>query len=56
MEIGYFGDVRLARGGALIARRVSERQTVCLRKLSDDRAEQVSFDVSWQTRRSRSRK
>lgn len=41
MDIGYFGDVRLARGGELIARRVSERQTVCLRKLSDDRAEQV---------------
>lgn len=42
-EIGYFGDARLARNGALIVRRVSERQTVCLRKLADDRAEQVKL-------------
>jgi hypothetical protein len=43
VAIGYFGDVRLARGGELIMRRVSERQTVCLRKLADDRAEQIRF-------------
>ena len=43
MAIGYFGDVRLARGGELIVRRVSERQVVCLRKLADDRAEQIKF-------------
>jgi hypothetical protein len=43
MVIGYFGDVRLARGGELIVRRVGERQTVCLRKLADDRAEQAKF-------------
>ena len=43
MAIGYFGDARLARNGALIARRVGERQTVCVRKLADDRSEQVKF-------------
>lgn len=43
MAIGYFGDVRLARGGELIVQRVSERQTVCVRKLADDRAEQIKF-------------
>jgi len=43
MEIGYFGDARLARGGELLARRVSERQVVCLRKLANDRAEQARF-------------
>ncbi|TXL69091.1 IS4 family transposase [Vineibacter terrae] len=41
--IGYFGDDRLARNGALMVQRVGERQTVCLRKLCDDRAEQVRF-------------
>lgn len=39
--IGYFGDERLARNGDLLVRRVSERQSVCLRKLGDDRAEQL---------------
>jgi Transposase DDE domain len=41
--IGYFGDTRLERNGAFIIRRVSERQVVCLRKLADDRSEQVKF-------------
>jgi Transposase DDE domain len=41
--IGYFGDDRLARNGALMVQRVSQRQSVCLRKLADDRAEQVRF-------------
>ena len=41
--IGYFGDTRRERSGELLAQRVSERQTVCLRKLADDRAEQVRF-------------
>jgi len=43
MGIGYFGDARLEKNGELIARRVSERQTVCLRNLADDRSEQVKF-------------
>lgn len=41
--IGYFGDVRRERSGELLAERVSQRQTVCLRKLANDRAEQVRF-------------
>jgi hypothetical protein len=43
MGIGYFGDARLEKNGALITQRVSERQAVCLRKLADDRSEQVKF-------------
>jgi hypothetical protein len=43
MAIGYFGDARLEKNGALIAQRVSERQAVCVRKLADDRKEQVRF-------------
>jgi hypothetical protein len=43
MTIGYFGDARLERNGQLIASRVSERQTVRLRRLADDRSEQVKF-------------
>ena len=38
MAIGYFGDARLEKNGALITQRVSERQGVCLRKLADDGA------------------
>src|ERR1700744_2019182 len=43
MAIGYFGDVRLAKNGELITSRVAERQAVCIRKLADDRSEQVKF-------------
>jgi hypothetical protein len=43
MEIGYFGDERLRKGGELLVQRVAERQAVCLRQLGDDRAEQVKF-------------
>src|SRR5271154_3037005 len=39
--IGYFGDERLKKNGALSVQRVSERQEVCIRKLGDDRSEQV---------------
>src|SRR5713226_21933 len=42
-DVGYFGDTRLERNGALITRRVGERQSVCLRKLADDRGEQAKF-------------
>src|ERR1700737_619649 len=41
--IGYFGDARRERSGELLAQRVTDRQTVCLRNLADDRAEQVRF-------------
>jgi Transposase DDE domain len=43
MAIGYFGDARLEKNGELITQRISERQAVCLRKLADDRSEQVKF-------------
>src|ERR1700719_925334 len=41
--IGYFGDDRLRKNGALILQRVVERQAVCIRRLGDDRPEQVKF-------------
>ena len=43
MEIGYFGDARRERSGGLLAQRVADRQTVCLRNLAGDRAEQIKF-------------
>lgn len=43
MGIGYFGDVRRGRSGALFVQRMTERQTVHVRKLADDRAEQARF-------------
>jgi hypothetical protein len=43
LRIGYFGDARLQRNGELIMERVVERQTVCLRNLGDDRAEQAKL-------------
>lgn len=42
-SIGYFGDERLARNGTLMEQRVRERESVCLRKLADNRAEQARF-------------
>ena len=39
--IGYFGDERLRKNGALFVERVSERQEVCIRGLADNRSEQV---------------
>jgi len=41
--IGYFNDKRLERNGELFVERVSQRQTVCIRNLADDRAEQARF-------------
>ncbi len=43
LGIGYFGDARRGRSGQFLAQRVAERQAVCLRKLADDRSEQVKF-------------
>lgn len=42
-EIGYFGDERRRKVGELLVDRISDRQAVCLRKLGDDRAEQIKF-------------
>jgi len=39
--LGYFGDIRRQRCGEFVAQRMVERQTVCVRNLADDRAEQV---------------
>jgi Transposase DDE domain len=41
MGLGYFDDARLKKNGELLAERIAERQTVCMRKLADNRAEQV---------------
>jgi hypothetical protein len=43
LGIGYFGDARLQRNGELMVERVVERQTICLRNLGDDRAEQAKL-------------
>jgi Transposase DDE domain len=43
MGIGYFGDERRRKVGELLIERMSERQEVCIRKLGDDRREQVRF-------------
>jgi hypothetical protein len=43
MTIGYFGDARLEKNGALLTQRVAERQSVCVRKLANCRSEQVKF-------------
>jgi len=39
--LGYFGDARRERFGEFVAQRMAERQTVCVRKLADDRAGQL---------------
>ena len=43
LGIGYFGDARLQRNGEFMMERVVERQTVCLRNLADNRAEQAKL-------------
>jgi hypothetical protein len=43
LGIGYFGDARLQRNGELMMERVVGRQTICLRNLADDRAEQAKL-------------
>ena len=42
-QIGYFGDDRLRKNGALMVQRMIERQEVCIRKLADTRPEQMRF-------------
>jgi hypothetical protein len=41
--LGYFGDERRQRVGELLVERIGERQEVCIRRLGDDRSEQVRF-------------
>lgn len=41
--LGYFGDERRQRVGELLVRRIGERQEVCVRRLANDRPEQVRF-------------
>ena len=41
--LGYFGDERRRRVGELLVERIGERQGVCIRRLGDDRSEQVRF-------------
>jgi len=41
--LGYFGDERRRKVGELLVERIGERQEVCIRRLGDDRSEQVRF-------------
>lgn len=41
--IGYFGDLRLAKTGALLFKRMLERLTVCVKGLGGNRATEVAF-------------
>jgi DDE family transposase len=41
LGLGYFDDARRERCGKFLAQRMAERQTVCIRNLADDRAEQL---------------
>ena len=41
--LGYFGDERRRRVGELLVERIGERQEVCVRRLGNDRSEQVRF-------------
>ncbi len=42
-NIGYFGDKRLEKSGADFAKRIIEKQTICLRQLGKNRAGEVKF-------------
>ena len=41
--IGTFGDMRLAKVGALLFKRIFEKLTICVKSLSGDRATEVAF-------------
>ena len=43
MDLGHFGDERLKKMAPGCCGALAHRQTVCLRKLGDDRAEKVKF-------------
>ncbi len=42
-QIGRFGDMRLAKTGALLFKRLFEKLTVCIKSLGGDRATEVAF-------------
>lgn len=42
--IGNFGDLRLARVGALLFKRLTEKLTICIKVLGGDRATEVAFN------------
>lgn len=42
-NIGYFGDKRLEKNGEIFAKRMIEKQTICLRQLGENRAGEVKF-------------
>jgi hypothetical protein len=42
-DIGYFGDMRLKKNGDLIVKAMLEKQTVNLRQLGGNRANEVKF-------------
>jgi hypothetical protein len=42
--IGKFGDIRLARLGALFFKRLFEKMTICIKSLGGDRATEVAFN------------
>jgi len=42
-EIGRFGDTRLAKTGALLYKRISEKLTTCIKSLGGNRATEVAF-------------
>ena len=41
--IGHFGDLRLAKTGALLFKRLLERLTICIKSLGGNRATEVAF-------------
>src|SRR5271154_2906392 len=42
-EIGNFGDLRLAKVGALLFKRLLEKLTICIKSLGGNRATEVAF-------------
>src|ERR1700678_3203615 len=42
-QIGSFGDMRLAKTGALLFKRLFEKMTVCIKFLGGNRATEVAF-------------
>ena len=43
-RIGYFGDERLLKTGALLFKRMASRMSICIKKLAGNRALQVAFN------------
>jgi hypothetical protein len=43
-QIGNFGDIRLAKIGALLFKRLFEKLTFCIKSLAGNRATEVAFN------------